>query len=255
MNPTEYAIIGVLVALVGILIYEKYTLRAYSEEKKRIEEDISLSQKYAPKKALGMLYVALVNGANGAIFVLLALVLFYANDMGSIRASLSAKYILILGFSVLIANLSVIPIATEAMKDIVYFPSVKVPKEIRDIKDMDERTRKEKEFYENEGIKNGSKNFGKHLILMSMPETLIIFAFIVFFLISNNGKMTEALAENLFTIGLVFVLLAAMAIPIMKKAAEIPIEKLPKKLIIAYLAYVPATVGFVIIIMYMIMGA
>lgn len=259
MNSTDYAYmgIGLIVAIAGFLLYAAYTFRAYKDEKKKIEEDFSLSQKYRPEEALSKVLFFIVYGSTGVVYTCLTMTLtmLFGTDALPLATSLLAKYVLIMGLSTLIADLARTPVAMDAARDLVYSPSIEPPEDIKNIKDIYERSKKEMEFYKSHGLRAGSWNFGRHVVVASLPETQLVYSFLIFVLLSIftgllgdnlEGDITQAFAGNMFLAGLVFVVLSSSAILSMKKCTEIPMEEFGKRVMVALSGYIPGIIGLAI---------
>ncbi len=260
MNSTDYVyiILGLIIALLGFGYYFMQLFKWYNSEKKKIEEDISIVKKYNPDIGKPKVLVMAMLGATGTIYVFLTtmLTVVLGSETYPVATSLLAKYVFVVGLSAFISNLARIPMGINAAVDMAYTPSAKLPEEIRNTKDINARYRKEMEFYDSLGIRNGNKYFRKHIVFLSLPETQSIYALLIFIelmvftglsgRVKTETDISSAFANNMFMAGLVLVLLSISAIFFMKKAAEIHMDEFPRKVKIGSIGYIPGIIGLLI---------
>ena len=267
MNSADYVYMGagLLLALAGFGYYAMEIFRAYKEEKKKIEEDFGLSQKYAPEKATYGVLIFIQMGATGPIYVLLSFILVYvfASDSCPNSTLLASQFVFVMGITSLISNISRIPVATEAVREMAYVPSVEIPEEIKKIESLNERWKKKMEFYENSGIKNGRRHFGKYTIFMALTDTWNIYALLSFLLaligtgLFNKGELPQLdvskdLANSTFFAGLIYAVLTVTTVFSMKKSTEIPIEDFKDRIKTASKGFIIPLIAFVFLIYMML---
>ncbi len=265
--PTDallYSLIGLILALSGFGYYAIEVWKAYKEEKRKIEEDLWLSQKYAPENAMSKVMVYIMMRFTGVVYVILliTLLLVFSEGKGHLENSitLTSELIMLMGAVVLIANISMIPLTKDAVKDIVYQPR-EIPKDILSETNLEKRYRMIREYYEKEGLNTGAFNFGKHTILLSFPETLLIYALLTDILVMTfTGLMSRevvvfqdidsGLASSIFFAGVLYVVLCLPTPYFMKKASELPIEgkDFAKRILMATYGLSLPTIGLAIMI-------
>jgi len=128
MNETAmmYVVLGFILAAAGFGVYAMQVFQAYNREKRKIKEDFELSKMYEPEKAMQNIMVFIMIGSTGIVYVMLLsmfLSLFPEAETTVPNAySLSAKFVMIMGATALIANLSRIFIVARAVQDLAYMP-------------------------------------------------------------------------------------------------------------------------------------
>ncbi len=259
-----YSLLGLILALAGFGYYAIEVWKAYKEEKKRIEEDFQLSEKYAPEKAVAKVMIYIMIGSTGVIylFLLLSLLMVFSGENETFKNSimLSSKFIMLMGAIVLITDVSKIPIAKNAVRDSVYEPK-ELPKEILSETNLEKRYEMMKEYYEKNGLNMSTFNFGKHIVFLAFLETLIIYSLLIgVLLLVMTGLMSEqpggfqdidsGLAASIFLAGVLYVALCIPTIYFTKKASEIPIEgkDFVKKMLTALYGLILPTLGLIIMI-------
>ena len=256
-----YSLLGLILALAGFGYYAIEVWKAYKDEKKRIEGDFQLSEKYAPEKALHRVLIFLQMGSTSTLYVLLSIILVYVSGSDSYPNStlLASQFVFIMGITSLISSISRIPIAKEGVRDTVYVPAIDVPDEIKNIENLSERLEKETEFYEKAGLRNWRKSFGKYSIFMALGDTWNIFSLLAFVLVligtellGNEGstpvEVSKELANTIFFAGLLYSILTITTIFSMKKSTEIPIENFGERLKVASRGYAIPLIAFLFLI-------
>jgi hypothetical protein len=266
-NDIMYMVIGLILALLGFGYYTIEVWKAYNDEKRKIKEDFQLSQKYEPEKAAPKVFIFIAVGAEGIVYLILLMTLLMIFSQGKEdlqnSIALASKFIMLMGATVLVVDISRIFPVKEAVRDISY--QVSIPKNIMDEitneKDMQKRWNILLDYYEKENLHKGAMNFGKHTILTTIVETMLMYILLINILLLVSlgliGKgpatvtdISAGFATNIFMAGVLYILLCIPSIFFMKKCAEISMENngFVKKILMASYALSLPTIGLVIMI-------
>ncbi len=261
-NILIYPVLGLVIALSGFGYYAMAVFRAYKEEKRRIEEDFGLSKKYEPKRGEPMTMIFIMLGSPGVVYVLITSVLLMVSatyDALPNASGLVARFIMLLGATVFVGDLSRIPYSVKAARELSYQPPM--PDYIREEKDMQKRNEMLKEYGEKNGLKNPRENFGKYIVFVALPETMLIYMYLITIMLMIFGGLMEkdatgiedidpGLASAMFATGILYIVLMIPAIFSMKKSAEMEMtpENFPKKVLVALYGFIPSIIGLVIMI-------
>ena len=267
MNETEmmYIAIGFILALTGFGILAMQVFQAWKDEKRKIEEDFTLSKQYEPKGSISLMMVFIMIASSSVIFVLLVtLMLSLGEEAVSIpvASDLVAKFIMLMGATALVSNIARIPNAKNAVRDFAYYPALPddVKNTMKKENDPQKREKMIKEFAEEHGLKYGKKNFGKYLVFNAFPETnnlyilLITIQLLVFTgllgTMENVQDISPEFSSTMFATGILFVILTLPSIFFMKKAAEMEMndKNFAKKVLTAVYGFVPGIIGLGIMV-------
>ncbi len=268
MNDSDmmFIVLGFILALAGFGIYAMQVFQAYLREKKKIEEDFELSKKYDPGRAKDKILLFIMIGSTGIVFVmLLTVILSISEGYGSLpnSANLVARFIMIMGATVLVVDLSRISYVVKAARELTY--QIALPEYIDSEKDFQKRREMETEYYEKNGFEDPNRNFGKYIVFNSLPETMLIYALLMNMLLltftnllggfgTGVQDINPEFASRIFAAGVLYVLLTIPAIFSMKKSAEMEMtqENFGKKIMVAVYGLIPSIMGLVIMILAML---
>ncbi len=262
MNETEmmYIAIGFILALTGFGILAMQVFQAWKDEKRKIEEDFTLSKQYEPKMSMGKMMVFIAMGSTPVVFVLLTTMLLWISEESvslPVASDLVAKFIMLMGATALIGNIARIPNAKNAVRDIAYYPAF--PDDVKQAmnaeKDLNKRYAIMEKYVEEKGLSKSDQYFGRYLIFNTLPETnnlyilLITIQLLVFTgLMGETGNVQDIspeLSSTMFTTGVLFVILTIPSIFSMKKSADMEMggENYAKKVLTAVYGFVPGIIG------------
>ncbi|GEM_PF-2141228 len=263
-----YIVVGFILAIAGFGIYAMQVFQAYLKEKKKIEEDFELSKKYEPKAAMGLVMVFIMIGSTGIMYMLVTTVILLISENYELlpnAAGLVSRFIMLIGATVFVADISRIPYSTRAMREFVY--DLILPEDIKTEKDLQKRWEMEKEYYEKNGFEHPRRNFGKYVVFLTLPETMLMYIYLITILLIIFGGLMESEATDvasdldvgfvsgMFATGVLYVVLTIPAIFSMKKSAEIEMtrENFGKKILVALYGIIPSIMGLVMMI-YMVIS-
>ena len=271
MNETEmmYIAIGFILALTGFGLLAMQVFQAWKDEKRKIEEDLTLSKQYEPKKSMSKMMIFIMMGSTSVIFVLLMTILLSVGGGSAslpVASDLAAKFIMLMGATSLVSNIARIPNAKNAVRDMAYYPLFPddIEEAMRNEKDLNKRHEIMDKYMEENGLNKGLWYFGKYLVINTIPETNILYMFMMTDLIlvftglmgtmENVQDISPEFSSTMFATGVLFVILTIPSIISMKKSADIEMrdENFAKKMLTAFYGFAPGIIGLVIM-MYALM--
>ena len=267
MNETEmmYIAVGFILALTGFGILAMQVFQAWKDEKRKIEEDFTLSKQYEPKRSMSNMMVFIMVGSTSLMYVLvMAMLLLILGDNTSlpVASDLVAKFIMLMGATSLIGNISRIPNAKYAVRDMAYYPVFPedIEEAIKNEKDLNKRHEIMDKYMEENGLNKGRWYFGKYMVINTIPETNSLYMFMMTDLIlvfsglmgtmENVQDISPEFSSTMFATGVLFVILTLPSIFFMKKAADIDMndKNFAKKILKTFYGAIPPIIGLVIMI-------
>ena len=265
MNETEmmYIAVGFMLSLAGLALFAMQVFQAWKDEKRKIEEDFTLSKQYEPKSSLGMVMAFIAMAATSLIFVILTTMMLSISERSvllPVTSDLVAKFIMLMGATSLVGSIARIPNAKHAVRDIAYYPAL--PDDVKDTlryeRDPGKRQKMIRDFVEEKGLEHGSENFGRYFVINAVSDTNNIYILLITIqLMAFTGLMgrlehtrdiSPEFSSTLFVTGVLFVLLTIPSIVSMKKAADIEMNQknFGKKILVAFYGFAPGIIGLAI---------